>query len=281
MPIIDRMALEHFARDAGVTDVSDDAVDTDRSAGTSAGDQVPGVEGQTIQMVNGHYFDYGRPGNSLIDIETIAHALSHTCRFTGHCRELYVVAQHCWLMSHIVPAQDALYALLHEAGEPLVGDMNKPLKMLLPDYESIENAAQRAVLLQFGLDPDKRPASIKPADARLLATEQRDFMPTTKAIRWNALGMAIAWEPLPPQVWALTMGVAPLPDRLVAWEPKVAKRMFLARFEELLVQALPHLADLAGQPGHAADRPPRFDFNCAATPVAGAAADAAADSSCA
>lgn len=228
----------------------------------------PGVEGSTINMANGHYFDYHRPGSSYIDIETMSHSLSNMCRFTGHCRVLYTVAQHSWLMSYIVPREDAFYALLHEAGEPVTGDINKPLKMLLQDLEIIENTAQRAILLQFGLDPDKRPASIKPADWCLLATEQRDFMPTRRVTRWDALGFAIEWEDLPPQQWAQTAGVTPLPERIEAWSPEHANRMFLARFRELMLEALPHLG-LPGAPTF--DRPPRFDFSNAAMPVAGAA----------
>ncbi|TXI25568.1 MAG: metal-dependent phosphohydrolase [Roseateles sp.] len=219
-------------------------------------------------MANGHYFDYDAPASSFIDIETMSHSLSNMCRFTGHCSVLYTVAQHSWLMSTIVPREDGLYALLHEAGEPVTGDINKPLKMRLPDLEVVENEDQRAILLQFGLDPDRRPASIKPADWCLLATEQRDFMPKRRVTRWDALGFAIEWEDLPPQQWALTAGVTPLPERIVAWPPEHANRMFLARFRELMLEALPHL----GRPGAPTfDRPPRFDFSNAAKPVAGAA----------
>ncbi|MDL5034410.1 metal-dependent phosphohydrolase [Pelomonas sp. APW6] len=234
----------------------------------SAQSQPPGVKGSTIHMANGHYFDYRRPGDSLIDIETMSHSLSHMTRFTGHCSVLYVVAQHCWLMSYIVPREDAFYALMHEAAEPVTGDINKPLKMLLPDLEVIENESQRAILLQFGLDPDKRPASIKPADWRLLATEQRDFMPKRRATRWDALGFAIEWEDLPPQQWTLTAGITPLPDRIVAWTPEHANRMFLARFRELVLEAMPHLG---AQDAPTFNRPPRFDFRAAVMPVAGAA----------
>ncbi len=227
---------------------------------------VPGVKGATIQLANGHYFDYTRPGDSLIDIESIAHALSNLCRFTGHCRAFYSVAQHCVLMSQIVPAIDQLYALLHEASEPVVADLNKPLKMLLREYDAIEGEAQRAILAQFGLDPDMRPASIKPADWTLLATEQRDLMPTRRAVRWGALGFAVEWEHLPLHEWSFTAGVTPLADSIEPWTPEVAKAAFLERFRILVAGALPNRSQSSAQ----FDRPPRFDFSKVSLQVAGA-----------
>lgn len=192
------------------------------------------VRDATIQTANGHYFDYATACADRVDIETVAHSLSNICRFTGHCREFYSVAQHCVLMSvYAVPPQHALWALMHEAGEPMCGDMNKPLKLLLPDYSRIEGKVQRAVLIQFGLDPDAVPSSIKPADHIMLATEQRDLMPKQKAIGWDEWGMANAWEPLPPQHWTELAGIVPLARRIRPWTPQQAKAAFLQRWRDL------------------------------------------------
>ena len=196
----------------------------------------PGVRGPTIQTANGWYFDYTRPSAGRVDIETVAHALSHICRFTGHCVKFYSVAEHCVRMSYIVPPEDALWALGHEAGEPMVGDMNKPLKMMVPAYDPIEDGAQRHILVSvFGLDPDARPDTIKPADWRMLATEQRDLMPKQRAVRWDAWGFACEWELIPEedQHWTWTHAIEPLPDVIQPWEPTTAKLLFLQRFREL------------------------------------------------
>lgn len=194
----------------------------------------PVCDGQ-IHTINGHYWSYHRNDARFVDIETVAHSLSNLCRFTGHSVDFYCVAQHCVLMSYYaVPPQHALWALLHEAGEPMCGDVNKPLKeLLLPSYDRIEGAAQRAILLKLGMDPDSVPSSIKPADHVLLATEQRDLMPKRRAIGWDEFGLANRWEPLPEQRWYKLRGVKPLDRKIYPWVPAQARAAFLNRYLEL------------------------------------------------
>lgn len=153
-----------------------------------------------IRLHSGRKFDFMDIKNAPILIEDIAHALANTCRYGGHCPQFYSVAQHSVLVSHRVPREYRLQALLHDASEAYLGDVVKPLKNLLPDYQEIEKKLEREIFKRFGV-PATMAQCVKDADAVLLMEEQIDL--------WSATGC------------------------IVPQHPCIAKEGFLKRYEEL------------------------------------------------
>lgn len=184
----------------------------------------PGVRGATIILRSGKYFDFLKPDPSTININDIGWALAYTCRFGGQSSEFYSVAQHSVLVSEIVSPELALVGLLHDAAEAYIGDVVKPLKMLLPDFAAVEERVERVIADVFKL-PYPMPPEIKHADLRLLRTEQRDL---TSGNRHN---------------WSGLDKYAPLPDRIVPLSADDAALAFFRR-----VGQLSHLWPAGGLP---------------------------------
>ena len=131
-----------------------------------------------IETSKGNRFDYATPENYKFNTDEIAHALSQLCRFTGHTKEFYSVAQHSIMVSNLLPYNLRLLGLLHDAAEAFIGDINAPLKQLLPQVKELENRIQAAIYKQYGVAYTAEAAAmVKEADIMMLLTEKRDLMP--------------------------------------------------------------------------------------------------------
>jgi uncharacterized protein len=172
----------------------------------------------SIQLASGRYFDYTNFGSKDIDILDIASSLSKLCRYTGHCDEFYSVAQHSVYVSNIVDPRFALEGLLHDASEAYLGDVNRPLKLLLPEYRALEAAVDRAVRTRYNLPAVETP-EVKEADNILLVTESRDLMPKCP-------------DDVPDE-WAWAHNIPRLDREIMPLPPVMAKALFIQRFTQL------------------------------------------------
>lgn len=134
-------------------------------------------KGDWIQTRNGVAFYPFDPRPEEILIEDIAHALSNQCRFSGHVKTFYSVAEHSVHVSRICDPKDALWGLLHDASEAYLQDMARPIKHLpeMEPYRVIEGDLQDRVIARFEL-PITQPDSVTLADHRMLAREANDLM---------------------------------------------------------------------------------------------------------
>jgi len=156
-------------------------------------------------------------------MEDIAHALAMKCRFTGHCRFHYSVAQHSYLMAHMSLEQytddnTARLALLHDATEAYLPDVASPLKRALwvqmdgtmVTFKNAEAKLLDRILKYHGIkmvDPVDR-KRVEVLDAVMYHQEKWALMPDHPAFQ----------TPLPP-----TKGV-PIIEKE---SPEFAKRVFL------------------------------------------------------
>ncbi|MEO5331336.1 MAG: phosphohydrolase [Magnetococcus sp. YQC-5] len=183
-------------------------------------------QGAWIQTFTGRQFWPMDARPDEIDIRDIAHSLSMQCRFNGHCRAFYSVAEHSVHVSRVASPEHALWGLLHDSAETYLSDVPKPIKEALyifnPDGEEgsrlsgvlvFEHKLLRVISRRFRL-PDCLPPEVLLADLQMLSTEKGFLMGKEPA----------AWEPMP----------EPLDRSIIkCWTPGQAEREFLNRFNEL------------------------------------------------
>jgi hypothetical protein len=168
-------------------------------------------------------------------IEDIAGALSRHCRFNGHCRTFYSVAQHSiWCKQRMEDLGSephaSMAALLHDAPEYVLPDLCAPIKWAFGiagdnGYQSFEDVERRVLnaiakglrqstLSRIACDDTILHKLIKHVDLEALATERRDLMSECRR----------EWGPMP----------APVGPTLRAWSPPEAEERFLEAYSQLV-----------------------------------------------
>jgi len=155
-----------------------------------------------VQTFSKAKLDPWNPDPDQIRMIDIAHALSHICRFGGHCTEFYSVAQHCVLVSEYLweKTKDIVVScagLLHDASEAYMVDMPNPIKARLPDYIKVEENLLSVIYKKFQIAPCT--TFVKNADMVLLATEARDLMDDPQDWNLNIKPWSVVINPVGPR----------------------------------------------------------------------------------
>lgn len=158
------------------------------------------------------FFDYEKPEEYDFPIKEIAHALSNLCRYAGHTRYFYSVAEHSVYVSRLVPVRYALEGLLHDASEAYCVDVPSPMKRLLPGYRDIEDKVQSALAEKHDLWYPF-PEEVHTADHMMYRTERPIVTSGTDTI-WHT-------------------DVQPAKIAIRGVQPIVAYNMFIQRYEEI------------------------------------------------
>jgi hypothetical protein len=168
--------------------------------------------GDWIQTYSGRQFFPLDPRADEIHIEDVAHSLSLQCRYAGHCRRFYSVAEHSVHLARFVSAPNKLWALLHDASEAYLVDVPRPVKPALTGYKGLEQCVMLEIAIRFNLSWPM-PQEVHDADMRICVDEKAQNM-------------------APGLMWGID-GLEPLGITLPCWMPQRAEREFLKCFREL------------------------------------------------
>lgn len=168
------------------------------------------MQGPFISTYTRKKIHFGKVSPADICIEDIAHSLAHLCRYTGHTRMFYSVAQHSLLVAEKIPGGSGLKlaALLHDAAEAYIGDVSSPLKQWLRNqgnfaYRDLHDTLDQAIGERYHISPSQfhctdvklydRAAQVFEAEAFMgLSLENLDEHNFSTALRelWQL------WDPL-------------------------------------------------------------------------------------
>jgi len=179
-----------------------------------------------IETFTGKKFHILNPQPEEICIRDIAHALSNQCRWTGHVRQFYSVAEHSIHVSYLSgeTSIERLSGLMHDASEAYLSDLARPVKHCTPigtSYFDVENNIMLAIAkkFQFCWPP---PPKVKDADNILLYAEKETLM---TGLSWKE--NEEDWEASPIKVpnWVYS--------RMSFFYPEDAEKAFLALYREI------------------------------------------------
>lgn len=192
-----------------------------------------------IETFTGKFVDTSQPDSATINLDDVAHALSQTCRYGGHCQSFYSVAAHAVFVSMRLERKGfskyvQLAGLHHDDAEAYLGDIPRPMKPLLgSSYETLTDRMDAAIVLGLELPltvDDLHDPRIKEADTWSLFVEARYLLPSQGKGWFGGEQGSFKWG-----------GIEDLPSRIVTpdyWHedllPKDACAMFLSRHAQLL-----------------------------------------------
>jgi hypothetical protein len=175
-------------------------------------------KGSWLQTGSGGRVSVLDPRPEEFRLDDIARATAKLCRFNGHCIDFYSVAQHCVLGAKFALKNISYFVakefLLHDATEAYVGDMIRPVKIMIPEFGVVEDRFTVAIGKKFNT-PTKMSPECHLIDNIMVTWEKRDLLPNSEA-----------WPRLP------DISIYNFPT-LRCWGWRKAEREYLKMYERL------------------------------------------------
>jgi uncharacterized protein len=182
--------------------------------------------GDWIETYTGRKFFPLDPRPEDIELEDIAHALSNKCRYNGHCKTFYSVAQHTVLGLDIMEKEGydtitMIHFALHDSAEAYLPDVSRPIKPYIKignkTFEEVEEEILVAVRTRFCIpEPTQQQNKlVKHIDTKILFHEANYLMPCND---WGDKSIQFDY-----------INVAPVPIHTI-------KREYIRKFNTLLKQ---------------------------------------------
>jgi hypothetical protein len=180
-----------------------------------------------MQNLNGKQVFPFDPTPMDFDILIVAGVLSKKCRFNGHGKAFFSVAQHSVLVSQCLENESPeiqMQGLLHELDEIYFPDIPRPIKKN-PEFAALINPVLEKQMIAgckyFGISYPFSP-KVWEADNACLEAEKEDFMEPCE-VPWSVSSFRYPKKPIIPLL------------------PGAAEVLFLKRFTELGYLWKPHL----------------------------------------
>jgi hypothetical protein len=178
--------------------------------------------GNWMQTYTGRKFYPLDPRPEDIDIMDIAHCLARMCRYSGHTKKFYSVAEHSVLMAEAFP-QYAAIAILHDAAEAFFGDLPKPIKVMIPEFKRYENYLLSMIYSKFTNIPfdEITIEQIEQMDLYMLWIEKSSplLMGGHDEIVWDCLNY---------------YNSKPVLETIQAWDPVTAEQKYSSMIVDIL-----------------------------------------------
>ena len=131
--------------------------------------------GKTIRTYTGQYVDVFDPKPETITLIDLGIGQAYENRWSNQNRVHYSVAQHACMVHDMLPDWMQRQSIFHDSSEGILGDLARPIKKCMPEFEKIENQLMEVIAKKYRFDWPKYP-EVDLVDKAFMSLEHAAFM---------------------------------------------------------------------------------------------------------